>query len=165
MHPTLSCHRHPPIDRPGRPHRARHWLCTAVLAVGATAAAAWAGPPADAAAPVGPAAAAAASSAASAVTRPMPRPATPEQAARRAERPGELRPAQPVVPQIRLQAGPAAPAPAAAPPQAPGAAVPAGVIVPRGGIDDALARCRAATDPAERERCVEELSVRGRPAG
>lgn len=80
-------------------------------------------------------------------TKPARRLLTPEQARQSATAPGELRPERQVAPQIVI--------PLTKKPQPPtNPNLPRkGKATPSGGIDDAVARCEAQSDPQARARC------------
>lgn len=140
----------------------------ALAAITTTVAAQTAAPPAveTPAAPAAPAASALAPEARTNPDRPLlpkaaPRVPSPAQRSAQTVTPGQLRPENPVTPQVALPVLGAASGPATLGTPRP---APAGVLVPRGGVDDAVARCNAETNAVERARCREELAVRGERA-
>ena len=93
----------------------------------------------------------AASAAAPPRIKPAPRHLTPTEARNSATTPGDLRPEEPVIPQISIPLGRKPPGPAPAP-KAPGRRDK--VATP--GIDDAAARCRAQASSQARAACAEQ---------
>ncbi len=122
----------------------------ALLSAGAIANLAAAQSPARVPAPV----AAPPASAPPVLNKTKPRAMTPAEQRDSATVPGDLRPEEPVVPQFSVPLGkaPAANAPAQAQRHDKAAAM--------GGVDDSVARCKAAATPAAREACLDRL---GRP--
>jgi hypothetical protein len=70
--------------------------------------------------------------------------------------PGDVRPGEPVVPQLSIPLGRTPPAPTLSKAQQQRQQKAAAM----GGVDDSLARCKAAAAPAERDACLTRL---GRP--
>jgi hypothetical protein len=79
-----------------------------------------------------------------------PRALTPAESRDSATVPGDVRPEDPVVPQIRIPLGRTPPAPAHTSAQTRRHDQAAAM----GGVDDAVARCKAAEAPAVREACL-----------
>ncbi len=138
---------------PMTPMKSKHsiWFLT-LAASWAVATSAHAQAPARVPAPV----AAPAASAPPVVNKKLPRAMTPAEKRDSATVPGDKRPEDPVVPQISIPLGKTPPAP----------------VLPKaqqqrqdkaaasGGVDDSVARCKAAATPAERDACLDRL---GRP--
>ncbi len=115
------------------------------------------GLPLESRAQVSPSTAASAAPAASSVgrriTKPPERLRSPEEAADRAAAPGKYRPERAVAPQLSIPFGKTEPR------AKPGTNAPRPVNPPpRGGVDDAAARCSAETDSQARAACLEKLS-------
>ncbi len=98
----------------------------------------------------------AAASAPPVVNKSMPRAMTPAEKRSSATVPGDVRPEEPVVPQISIPLGKTPPAPALSKAQQQRQDKAAAM----GGVDDSVARCKAAATPAERDACLTRL---GRP--
>ena len=96
-------------------------------------------------------AASSASAAAPTTAKPGKRPLSPEELRDSATMPGELRPAAPVVPQVNIPIGKGAAQPSMA-----ASAVPQNAASAPGQINDAVARCKAQTDPKERAKCMRD---------
>lgn len=94
------------------------------------------------------------------VTKPLdrsnPREMTPAEKSAQAQMPGDLRPEEPVVPQISVPLGRTPPAPVAPPRSAA-----QNKRLAATGIDDSIARCKALTSQSRRDACLERA---GRPA-
>jgi hypothetical protein len=88
-------------------------------------------------------------------TRPRPMTATEQRDS--ASVPGELRPAEPVVPQIRVPLGKRQEAP-----ESRAEAQRRNRAEARGGIDDDVARCKAAATAAARDECQARLRKSGK---
>ncbi len=98
-------------------------------------------------------AAPAASSVGPRTTKPPQRLRSPEEAADRAAAPGEYRPERAVSPQLSIPFGKTEPRAKT------GANVPGTANrPPRGGVDDAAARCSSQSDSQARAACLEKLS-------
>ncbi len=85
-----------------------------------------------------------------------PRALTPAEKRDSATVPGDRRPEDPVVPQIRIPLGKTPPAPVLSRAEQQRQDKTAA----QGGVDDAVARCKAAATPGERDECLTRL---GRP--
>jgi hypothetical protein len=100
--------------------------------------------------------AAAAASAPPVVNKAQPRAMTAAEKRDSASVPGDVRPEEPVVPQISIPLGKTPPAPTLSKAQQQRQDKAAAM----GGVDDSVARCKAAKTPAERDACLTRL---GRP--
>lgn len=100
--------------------------------------------------------AAPAASAPPVLNKAKPRALTPAEKRDSATVPGDRRPEDPVVPQIRIPLGKTPPAPVLSRAQQQRQDKTAA----QGGVDDAVARCKAAATPGERDECLTRL---GRP--
>jgi hypothetical protein len=125
-------------------------LMFAIAAVWAAAAQAQA--PARVPAPL----AAPAASAPAVVNKDRPRAMSPAEKRDSAVVPGDVRPEEPVVPQISVPLGKTPPAPTLSKAQQQRHDKAAAM----GGVDDSVARCKAAKTPGERDACLTRL---GRP--
>jgi hypothetical protein len=105
--------------------------------------------PARAATPV--AAAAPAPASAPVGSKSTPRPMTPAQKSQAATVPGDVRPEEPVVPQISIPLGRTPPAPLAT---SSAAQRKRAAAAASGGIDDSIARCKAMETKGERDDCL-----------
>jgi hypothetical protein len=94
--------------------------------------------------------AAPAASAPPVLSKSRPRALTPAESRDSATVPGDVRPEDPVVPQLRIPIGRTPLAPAHTPAQTRRHDQAAAM----GGVDDAVARCKAAEAPAVREACL-----------
>ncbi len=90
------------------------------------------------------------------VNKAKPRAMTPAEKRDSATAPGGVRPEEPVVPQISIPLGKTPPAPTLSKAQQQRHDKAAAM----GGVDDSVARCKAAATPAERDACLTRL---GRP--
>lgn len=90
------------------------------------------------------------------VNKAQPRAMTPAEKRDSATVPGAVRPEEPVVPQISIPLGKTPPAPTLSKAQQQRQDKAAAM----GGVDDSVARCKAAATPAERDACMTRL---GRP--
>lgn len=97
--------------------------------------------------------AAAAASAPPVVDKSKPRPMTPAEKRESATAPGDVRPEDPVVPQISIPLGKTPPAPAQSKAQVQRHDRAAAM----GGVDDSVARCKAAETNAARDACLARL--------
>ncbi len=98
----------------------------------------------------------AAASAPAVVNKAKPRAMTAAEKRDSATVPGDVRPEDPVVPQLSIPLGKTPPAPVLSKAQQQRQDKAAAM----GGVDDSVARCKAAATPAERDACLTRL---GRP--
>jgi hypothetical protein len=101
--------------------------------------------------------AAPAASAPPVVSKSRPRTMTPAELRDSATVPGDVRPEDPVVPQVRIPLGRTPPVPAHTPAQTRRHDQAAAM----GGVDDAVARCKAAEAPAARDACLARVRAGG----
>jgi len=90
------------------------------------------------------------------ISKSKPRAMTPAEKRDSASVPGDVRPEDPVVPQISIPLGKTPPAPSLSKAQQQRHEKTSAM----GGVDDSVARCKAAATPGERDACLTRL---GRP--
>ena len=88
------------------------------------------------------------------MAKPVPRPLTPAELRDSASTPGDLRPEDPVKPQISIPLGKGPPAGS----KLVSRAAPRNAAAPAGGVNDASARCEAEVDEQVRATCRDKLA-------